>query len=110
MPGLSRLAALAERVLLPAKWSGCGVALRRRAVVLSGMSDIGTVSEETIPDADLDAAVRRVLAVEEGRTRQLVEGHLGALTALAQALLEEERIDGSRVRALATAVGEGEAV
>ncbi len=81
-----------------------------RAVVLSGMSDIGTVSEETIPDADLDAAVRRVLAVEEGRTRQLVEGHLGALTALAQALLEEERIDGSRVRALATAVGEGEAV
>ncbi len=98
--------AVAEQCVLGSRSTGAQSDLGQagahaRAIVLSGMSELGSVSEETIPQSDLHAAVTGVLAVEEARARRLVEAHRAALETLAARLLVEERLDGGAVRTLA---------
>jgi cell division protease FtsH len=97
--------AVAEECVLGSRSTGAQSDLgqagaQARAIVLSGMSDLGTVSEDTLPQSDLHTAVTAVLASEEARARALVEAHRGALETLASRLLAEERLDGSAVRGL----------
>ncbi len=105
--------AVAEECVLGSRSTGAQSDLgqagaQARAIVLSGMSALGTVSEETIPGDVLHRAVSDVLASEEARVRALVTQHRGALETLAERLLREERLDGSAMRALLGDGGERE--
>jgi cell division protease FtsH len=100
--------AVAEEIVLGSRSTGAqsdlaqaGEAARR--IVLSGMSRLGAVAEQTLGAGELDAAVREVLADEERRVRALLTAQREALVALADRLVREERLDGAAVAALARA-------
>lgn len=71
-----------------------------RRMILSGMSRLGVVSEDTLPNGVLNRVQGEMLAAQEARARRLLEEHLGVLKRLAQRLYEEESLSGETLREL----------
>ncbi len=71
-----------------------------RTMIGSGMSDLGVVDLDALPEGRLSREQSRIIARLEQRVRALLEENLATLRSLADILLEEETIEGERLRAL----------
>ena len=71
-----------------------------RTMVASGMSDLGVVDVETLPEGELHRQQSAIIAGLEGRVRDHLRRREGALRHLADLLLEEESLSGDRLRDL----------
>ncbi|MBO2518816.1 MAG: ATPase [Firmicutes bacterium] len=69
-------------------------------MILAGMSSLGIVSRELVPDELLHQESQRILKRREARVRALLAEHREALEAAAQELLQEEKLSGDRIRQL----------
>ncbi len=71
-----------------------------RRLVFGGMSRLGVVSEDTLPEAQLHRVVTEIAREQEERARGLLTAHRRLLTALADRLLEQESLSGEELRSL----------
>ncbi len=69
-----------------------------RRLVLSGLSPLGIVDAESIPRDVMFSTVREVLATEEKRVRQLLEGRRRLLVHVSEQLAQKERLSGDELR------------
>ncbi|MCY0902622.1 MAG: AAA family ATPase [Firmicutes bacterium] len=69
-----------------------------RTEVMCGLSRIGIVAEEHLPDAILDEEVRHILGDVESRTRDVLTPFAAGLREYAMWIVEEESVDGSEFR------------
>lgn len=69
-----------------------------RRMVYAGMSPLGVVAREHMPQRVLHEAVSRILAEQEARVRELLEARRDVLRQAARALEEDERIGGDQLR------------
>lgn len=69
-----------------------------RTIVTCGLSRIGIVDEEHLPESVLDAEVRHILAEQEKITRELLRPYARAIKAFAQRVVEQESIGGDEFR------------
>jgi cell division protease FtsH len=76
-----------------------------RTMVATGMSDLGVVDLESLPDGALHAAGSRIIGALEAQVRDRLQAHRPALLAMAEVLLEEESLTGDRLRELLAAGG-----
>ncbi|MDI6871328.1 MAG: AAA family ATPase [Bacillota bacterium] len=74
-----------------------------KQLVLGGMSDLGVVSEESLPGRLLHEAQRALIEEEVQRARRLIEEHRAGIERVVAHLIERERIDGETFRAALTA-------
>ncbi|HEY8532133.1 MAG TPA: hypothetical protein VIL08_07780, partial [Limnochorda sp.] len=72
-------------------------------IILAGMSSLGIVSRETLPDHLLYRESRRILARREERVRAVLERCRKELEEAARELLKEEKLSGARIRELLAA-------
>jgi vesicle-fusing ATPase len=102
---------LAEEVLLGDRSTGARndfeqVLRLTETMVASGMSSLGVVDPEALPDGALQREQSVIIARMEQRVRQLLAARQDALEAVATVLLEEEAIPGERLRQLLQTPGE----
>ncbi|MGE5508752.1 MAG: AAA family ATPase [Chitinophagales bacterium] len=69
-----------------------------KQVVIAGMSHLGVVSEETLPDRLLHEAQSNLIHEQVERARRIIEEHRAGLERVVAHLSEEERIDGDAFR------------
>ncbi len=96
---------LAEELLCGSRSTGASQDFRTaadtaRQLVLSGMTDMGVVPADTVPQASLHRAVRRVLAEREGVVRAQLEARTDALGSIRDMLLERETLTGCDIRSV----------
>ena len=95
--------ALAEELELGSRSTGAVGDIDRaaelaRRMVFAGMSPLGVVAREHVPERLLHEAVSSILAAQEARVRELLHRHRDVLRAVASVLAEQERVDGDQVR------------
>lgn len=71
-------------------------------MVGSGMSPLGVVDVQGLPEGRLHREQSAIIAVLEDRVRQVLQDRKEALLAVADVLLEEESLSGDRLRELLT--------
>jgi ATP-dependent Zn protease len=69
-----------------------------RTLVKCGLSRIGIVDEENLPDAVLDTEVRYILAEQDKITRELLKPFKDHILEFAHHIVEEESINGTEFR------------
>ncbi|WAH44621.1 AAA family ATPase [Alicyclobacillus fastidiosus] len=69
-----------------------------RTLVKCGLSRLGIVDEEHLPEQDLEKEVRHILAEQEGVTRELLQPYKEDIDRLAEHVVREESIDGKEFR------------
>lgn len=77
-----------------------------RTMVKCGLSRIGIVDEENLPDAVLDTEVRHILSEQDRVTRELLTPYKDDVAKFAELVVEEESVDGRRFRDWLKSVGE----
>jgi vesicle-fusing ATPase len=70
-----------------------------KQMVLSGLSDLGVVSEESLPGRLLHEAQAGIIAEQVERARRLIEEQRAGIERAVAHLIEHERIDGEAFRA-----------
>ncbi len=104
--------AVAEDLALGSRSTGAAgdyqqaVELARR-LVFGGMSRLGVVSEETLPEPLLHRVVSEIMASQEERARRLLAQNLDVLKSIAVRLLEEESLSGDELRRFLAAAAPG---
>ncbi|MDA8345748.1 MAG: AAA family ATPase [Thermaerobacter sp.] len=73
---------------------------RGRLLIFSGMSPLGVVSEQTLPEADLHRALTEIVHSVEERVRGVLSAHVDGLHRVADRLAESERMTGQDLRTL----------
>ncbi len=73
---------------------------RGRLLIFSGMSPLGVVSEQTLPEGDLHRALTDIVHGVEDRVRGVLSAHVEGLHRVAERLAEAERLTGPELRAL----------
>jgi len=71
-----------------------------KQIVYSGMSELGIISVEDIPNDKLYAAITSILREVENDTRELLLKHKRDLKQVAELLLDKETISGDELRLL----------
>ena len=71
---------------------------RGRLLIFSGMSPLGVVSEETLPESELHLALTQVVQEVETKVRALLQAHVDDLRVAAARLCESERLGGAELR------------
>ncbi len=71
---------------------------RGRLLIFSGMSQLGVVSEETLPESELHLALTQVVHEVETKVRELLLAHVEDLRVAAARLCESERLGGAELR------------
>ncbi len=71
---------------------------RGRLLIFSGMSPLGVVSEDTLPESELHTALTQVVQEVETKVRELLEVHVEDLRVAASRLSESERLTGAELR------------
>lgn len=69
-----------------------------RTMVKCGLSRIGIVDEENLPDTVLDTEVRFILAEQEKATREALDPYKEDIASFADHIVREESLDGSVFR------------
>ncbi|MCL6453788.1 MAG: AAA family ATPase [Alicyclobacillus sp.] len=69
-----------------------------RTMVKCGLSRIGIVDEENLPESVLDAEVRHILSEQDQVTRELLEPYRSDIAAFAERVVAEESVDGKQFR------------
>jgi ATP-dependent Zn protease len=64
-----------------------------------GLSNLGIVDAENLPQNLMDEEVRRILAEREKATKALLEAYRPVLEDLSALLVQEENLDGAVFRA-----------
>ncbi len=101
---------VAEQVVLGSRSTGAagdfqqamGLAWR---LVAGGMSRLGVVSEETLPEALRHRVLSEIMAEQEARATRLVEERRHLLKAVATRLVEHESLTGDELRNLLNGQG-----
>ncbi|MBX6377425.1 MAG: AAA family ATPase [Clostridia bacterium] len=99
----------AEKLLLGTASTGAAadfdqaLALAER-MVFAGMTSLGVVGRDTVPQALLHRALTEVLAAQEERATRVLAERRAVLEDVAGRLVEEERLDGDEVRRALSAV------
>ena len=71
---------------------------RGRLLIFSGMSPLGVVSEDTLPESELHLALTQVVHEVETKVRELLLAHVHDLRGAAARLCEAERLGGAELR------------
>ena len=71
-----------------------------RTMVATGMSELGVVDVEGLPEGALHAQQTKIIGALEGRVREHLGTHREVLLAMADVLLDEESLSGDRMRML----------
>ncbi len=69
-----------------------------KQIVYSGMSELGIISAEDIPDDQLHSAITVILREVEDETRELLSKHRSDLEQISGLLLDKETISGDELR------------
>jgi ATP-dependent metalloprotease FtsH len=75
-----------------------------RTIVVCGLSRIGIVDEEHLPEAVLDTEVRFILAEQERITREILRPYREDIAEFAADIVRDESLDGSAFREWLTKV------
>ncbi len=100
--------AVAEDIILGNRSTGAGsdfpqAAALARQIVLGGMSDLGIVSPDDLPQGTLHMAIASLLRDVETETHALLAAHRPVLEQTTALLLDRESIAGEEFRALLAA-------
>ena len=68
-------------------------------IVFSGMSQLGVVGKESLPQKKLHETVSKIIAQEEERVMQIIKNHQNFIATIAKQLLTRESISGKEFRA-----------
>lgn len=71
-----------------------------RSLVSGGMSELGIVSQDLVPEATMHQTVTRIIAGREARVKNLLAVRRSKLLRARSLLLEKERLDGDDFRRL----------
>lgn len=71
-----------------------------KKIVSSGMSTLGVVSEDSLPQAKLHNVITEILQAQEIRVREILEPYGEQVMVVTNILLEQERLSGSDFRKL----------
>ena len=96
---------LAEELVFGARSTGASNDFEQvlrlvRTMIGSGMSALGVVDVEGLPDGELHRQQTAIIAAAEQRVRVFLEERRSALLAMADVLLDEESLSGERLREL----------
>jgi len=96
---------LAEEIVFGERSTGAGNDFEQviklvTTMVSSGMSPLGVVDVQGLPEGTLHREQSTIIAVMEDRVRQALEERQDVLLAMAEVLLEEETLSGERLREL----------
>lgn len=69
-----------------------------REMVFAGLSPLGIIDEETVPQQKMHETVQEIINWQEGLVRQMLNAYRPVITAVAQRLLEEETLSGEDFR------------
>ncbi len=69
-------------------------------LIYSGMSGLGIVSKQHVRSQDINGEVQAIMVQQEKRVRELLGAHQSAIHPLAEELLKQEKLSGSRFREL----------
>ncbi|WP_206830447.1 ATP-dependent metallopeptidase FtsH/Yme1/Tma family protein [Alicyclobacillus fructus] len=69
-----------------------------RTMVRCGLSRLGIVDEEHLPERLLEREVRHILAEQERVTRELLRPYQGEIARLAKQVVRDESVDGAEFR------------
>lgn len=102
--------AAAEETVLGGRSTGAAADYRQaadlaRRLVFGGMSRLGVVSEDILPDGQLHRVTTEILAAQEERAGRLLAERLDLLKAVAGRLLDRESLSGEELRALMATPG-----
>lgn len=75
-----------------------------RTMVKCGLSRIGIVDEENLPESVLDTEVRYILSEQDKHTRELLAPYKDDIASFADHVVEEESVDGKQFRDWLTGV------
>lgn len=84
-----------------------------RRLILGGMTRLGVVSDDSIPEGLMYRGLAEITAAQESRARQVLKDRLPLLQEVARHLVDEEAISGDDLRTLlasASAEGSGQQV
>ncbi|GGJ07269.1 vesicle-fusing ATPase [Alicyclobacillus cellulosilyticus] len=70
-----------------------------RTMVVCGLSRIGIVDEEHLPESVLDTEIRHILSEQERVTRELLRPYIQDIAAFAKTVVERESVSGDEFRA-----------
>ena len=76
-----------------------------RQLVLGGMSSLGIVDDDSLPQDRLHHTVNEILAAQEQRATELIKSHRVQLEAVAKLAIEQETLSGEEFRALLHSAG-----
>lgn len=102
--------AIAEELVLGGRSTGAAADYRQaveliRSLIFAGMSRLGVVSEETIPDTLLHRVCGEIAAAQEERVGRLLNANTETLKGFADRLMERESLSGSELRGFLAAEG-----
>lgn len=94
---------VAEDIILNGRSTGGSSDFRHAAdmakqIVYSGMSELGIISVEDIPGAELHGAITKILHQVEEETRKLLEQHIKELKQVTELVLDKETLSGDELR------------
>lgn len=103
--------ALAEELIMEGRSTGAAndfeqaVRLARK-IVTAGMSPLGVIDEEIMPQGKMHAMITEILQVQETRVRDTLRSYAGKIEEVVAILLENERLSGEEFRQLVIEVDE----
>ncbi|MEW5921063.1 MAG: AAA family ATPase [Bacillota bacterium] len=71
-----------------------------RTIITSGLSSMGVVSTNDLPNGVLHEYMKEIISSQEERVRKLIRNYLPVIKNVAHYLLEKERISGNYLREL----------
>lgn len=97
--------ALAEELILGSKSTGAfsdysHAAKLSKDIIFGGMSSLGIVSKEDIPQNELHSGIQNILKEIESQTKKLLLRNIDLLTKVSELLLQKEYLSGQEFRTI----------
>jgi vesicle-fusing ATPase len=70
-----------------------------REMIFAGLSLLGIVDEETVPQQKIHETIQEIISWQENRVKQMLNAYTPIVTEVAQRLLDEETLSGEDFRA-----------
>lgn len=95
--------AIAEEILFRSRSTGASsdfaeAAQLAKGMVYAGMSELGIVDPDSLPQNLLHRAVAQILRVQEELVREELQNNIEIIRCISQELLREEKLSGERLR------------
>lgn len=97
--------AISEEEVLGSRSTGAAMDFEQaielaRTIITSGLSSMGVVSPNDLPNGVLHEYIKEIISSQEERVRNLIRHYLLVINNIAHYLLEKERISGNYLREL----------